>query len=220
MEQTAASAETEALLPAGKYAIFTEKRTNSIRMNDALPISWLHRDNRTTVTDTVEADEYYPFQVGVYASGEQGVIVEAYSITPSLLAKAFNCFNLGGIRFNGTEFNQSMRVNSSHVGAVWFGADASAATDSYLNATLHLTLTVAGVKHVEDVAVSLAVAPGAAIQSKGDVDPVSTHNLPLLVCFLDLFSQIPVITVEAVSFEVAGLDGRPRPQRLCRVHSN
>ena len=175
MEQAASPAEMTAhsWLGGEQFALFTEKRTNSIRMNDALPISWLSRTNRTTVTDTVQPREFYAFQVGVYATPGHDVTVESFSVSPSSLAAAINCFNLGGTRFNGTNFTQSMQVNSSRVGALWFGVDTSAATDAaWLNATVHLkVLTAGGSTHVEDVSVSLTIAAGEPIKGKGDFDP-------------------------------------------------
>ena len=36
-----------------------------------------------------------------------------------------------------------MQINSSRVGALWFGVDGSAATGGWLNATVHLTLSSA-----------------------------------------------------------------------------
>ena len=129
MEQAASSTEVATLLARNgspPFVLFTEKRTNSIRMNDALPVSWLSRTNRTTVSDTVQPGEFYAFQVGVYATPGHAVSIESFSVSPSSLAPAINCFNLGGTRFNGSRFNQSMHVNSSRVGALWFGVDVGA----------------------------------------------------------------------------------------------
>eukprot|EP01052_Picozoa_sp_SAG31_P007317 SAG31_NODE_348_length_17296_cov_5.089482_8_plen_604_part_00 len=181
MEQAASPTEVAALLvseDSPPFVCFAEKRTNSIRMNDALPASWLHRTNRTMVSDTAQPDEFYTFQVGVYAA-QAAVTVESYTVSPSSLAPAINCFNLGGTRFNGSNFTQPMHINSSRVGALWFGVDvgagatASSETASgWLNATVHIALSVGGEKHVTNVSVALAVASDAApISGKGDFDP-------------------------------------------------
>jgi hypothetical protein len=179
MEQAASPAEVAAMLAAAgnpPFVLFTEKRTNSIRMNDALPISWLRRTNRTTVLDTVQPDEFYVFQVGVYAAADRAVTVESFRVSPSSLRPAITCFNLGGTRFNGTTFTQAEVLNASQVGALWFGVDVGSSTgttsSSWLNATVHLTLSVAGGEKQEpNVAVSLAISDSAPIKGKGDFDP-------------------------------------------------
>jgi hypothetical protein len=182
MEQAASPTEVTAMLAAADnppFVLFTEKRTNSIRMNDALPISWISRTNRTSVRDTVHPDEYYVFQVGVHAVAGHVVTVESFSVSPSSLAPAITCFNLVGTRFNGTNFTQVEVINSTRVGALWFGVDvgSSSATafSSWFNATVHLDLSVAtGEKRVQDsanVAVNLAVSDDRPIMGKGDFDP-------------------------------------------------
>ncbi len=182
MEQAATPAEVNAMLAAAShppFVLFTEMRTNSIRMNDALPISWISRTNRTTVIDTAQPDEFYVFQVGVFAAAGYTVTVESFSVSPRSLAQAITCFNLGGTRFNGTNFTQAEVVNATRVGALWFGVDVGSSTatasSSWLNATVHLTLSLAsGEKHVRvvpNVTVNLAVSDGMPIRGKGDFDP-------------------------------------------------
>jgi hypothetical protein len=173
MERAASPSEVATALTSHQqpFLLVTEKRTNSIRMNDALPIGWLSRTNRTTVTDTVQPGEFYTFQVGVHALPGHDVTVDSFSASPSSVATLINCFSLAGTRFNGTQFTQVMRVNSSRVGVLWFGVDAGGAHDTWLNATVHINLSVAGVHYERNISLSLAVEGRVPISGKGDRDP-------------------------------------------------
>jgi hypothetical protein len=150
MEQAASGKEVATLLPAATtsqpFELFTETRNNSIRMDDALPIRWLLRGNPRALLEIVEPGEFLPFQVGVFARAGHDITAERFSVSPAGLAGAVTCFNLGGTRFNGTNFTQSMTINSTKVGALWFGIDSAVAgsadgSNAWINFTLHLSLS-------------------------------------------------------------------------------
>ena len=64
-----------------------------------------------------------------------------------------------------------MRVNASHVGALWFGIDTDVAgADTQLNVSVTISVNASGVRKQASVSVALTVA-GSPIASKGDRDP-------------------------------------------------
>ena len=103
-EQAASAAETAQMLHAAgdpPFALFAEKRERPIRMDTALPISWVEPGIATSVTieDTVQPSEYYAFQLGVFAN-EHDVVIEGWDVADASLKEAVSCFNLGGTMFN------------------------------------------------------------------------------------------------------------------------
>ena len=181
------------------FAVFAEKRQRPIRMDTTLPISWLSGAGSGSISDVrledaVQPSEYYVWQLGVVAS-RQPVIIESWSVDDKHLESAVSCFNLGepsryrwhlgcillkmpaislragGRHYNGTAFSQPMRVNASHVGALWFGIDTDVAgADTQLNFSVTISVNASGVRKQASVSVALTVA-GSPIASKGDRDP-------------------------------------------------
>ncbi len=145
------------------FILCPELRTRPIRMTDAIPYCWAVRDiaAMTCLSDKVMRNEYYVFQVGVYASKkllkhisatcsdlkcESGTVIPAGSLT---------CFNLEGTDHYGNRFTKVVDVGHRKIQPLWFGMDVSRDTrpgeyvgtvtvtaDGEVAQTLRLTLTV------------------------------------------------------------------------------
>jgi len=71
MELPATQAETQELLaqfPQAAFLLFPEDRSNPIRMKDALPIKWIRQGVQTGFRGEAQRNEYYTFQLGVFAA--------------------------------------------------------------------------------------------------------------------------------------------------------
>jgi hypothetical protein len=130
MEVCATAAETQALLaahPAAPWLLFPEDRTFPIRMSDDLPTRWLRAGSGDTFQGTARPDEFYTFQVGVWAA-RQAVNDLQLQISDlrnaageTIPAAAIRCFNLGGIDWQGQPFRRRVDVAQGRVQALWFG---------------------------------------------------------------------------------------------------
>jgi hypothetical protein len=148
-EVRATAAETAAALApavaAGAVAeLFLARRTEPVRMFDALPLYWAKtaRPDRHVLADTAHVGEYYVFQVGVYALHDLEVVGFVASGADNV-----SCFSLGGTNFHGGRFAQTHPVNASTVGALTFGlpipAAAAAATGGTGQLQVNITLQLA-----------------------------------------------------------------------------
>lgn len=122
------------------FVLFPEDRRDPIRMTDELPVRWIRRSPRQRRVFAGEAlrDEFYTFQVGVFASS--GPLHELSARWTDLHApggavipaSALRCFNLGGVDWLGRPFRKTVTVPRGQVQALWFGVqvppDASPAT--------------------------------------------------------------------------------------------
>ncbi len=115
------------------FILFPERRDNPIRMTDAVPYVWAIRDEAAllTLSDTVMRNEYYVFQIGVYASKK---LLHNLSVTFTDLktstgaripAETLTCFNLGGVDQYGKDFEKTVHVETGKIQALWFGLDIS-----------------------------------------------------------------------------------------------
>ncbi|MDD5705266.1 MAG: DUF6067 family protein [Kiritimatiellae bacterium] len=134
MEVVATQAERLRLEHLCRYrpmVLFPEGRLRPIRMTDALPQHWAVRrpEDLDGFTDTVCRNEYFIFQVGVYA--HKGTVVGLKvswsglkgpgggEIPPS----AITCLNTEGTDQRGKRFVKTLHVETRKVQALWFGVD-------------------------------------------------------------------------------------------------
>jgi hypothetical protein len=130
MEVIATAAETEALLalfPQAPYLLFPEDRRSPIRMTHDLPAKWVQEGPRETFAGSAQPNEYYVFQVGVWAARQAipSLAVEFTGLTadgkPAIPAAAMTCFNLGGTDWLGRRLVRTVSVAQGTVQALWFG---------------------------------------------------------------------------------------------------
>ena len=112
-----------------EYLVFAEDRAFPIRMPDAIPLRWVQRPNPVDFTGKALKNEYYSFQIGIYAYQNQ---VENIKLEFSdLISKngdrishhAFTCFNTDGVDIDGKPFTKRVTVKQGRVQPLWVGTD-------------------------------------------------------------------------------------------------
>jgi hypothetical protein len=138
MERVATESEVAIMLaqhPADAVLAFTEPRERTIRMRDRVPFSWIlsgpSSENKTVHLGTASKNEYFVFQVGLYAAraniqsvtaqfsdmhGAQAGVIEKERLSSP---------NLGGVDSNGNAFNRTIDVKQGEVGVLWVSVDIS-----------------------------------------------------------------------------------------------
>jgi hypothetical protein len=121
MEVCATAAETKALIErnAESFILFPEDRKYPIRMTTDLPYRWIANKTSHQFTGKALRNEYYAFQIGVYAAKKD---LEDITVSYNGSNKV-TCFNTGGIDFEGKLFTKKVDVQKGHVQALWFGVD-------------------------------------------------------------------------------------------------
>ncbi len=130
MEVTALEAEKTAYSRAYPvdYLIFTEDRQYPVRMDDHIPSRWLDRDQHATFSGVAMRNEYYTFQVALWAFKEEikqvrfefGPLKNEQATIP---ATAFTCFNTEGVDPYGKYFQKQIKVPAGKVQSFWIGLD-------------------------------------------------------------------------------------------------
>lgn len=116
------------------FILVPENRRRPIRMTDAIPHIWTTRTDTELqqIADTVCRNEYYVFQIGVYAHRE--TLADLTATCSELVgengaripASAITCFNLEGTDQLGVRFATRVHVPVATVQALWFGVDIPA----------------------------------------------------------------------------------------------
>lgn len=130
MEVTATSAEMSIYLINNQVLLylFPEDRKNPIRMRSNIPAKWLVDKQGKTVVGDAAPNEYYTFQVGVWAGKEDvnKIAYRASALTCGaevIPAEAITCFNVEGTDPYGRFFTKEVNVPKGQVQALWFGVD-------------------------------------------------------------------------------------------------
>ncbi|HSO88411.1 MAG TPA: glycoside hydrolase domain-containing protein [Draconibacterium sp.] len=111
-----------------EYLVFPEDRTFPIRMKDEIPSRWVENGPSQKFTGEALRNEYYAFQLGVFASNKdlQNVKIEFTTLkneSNEIPAKALTCFNTGGVDPYGKPFEKRVDVAKGAVQAFWIGVD-------------------------------------------------------------------------------------------------
>jgi len=177
MEVIATAEETRALLArhADKpFLLFPEDRRFPIRMADDLPLRWIELGPRDALDGEAQRDEWYPFQIGVFAARQalEDVQVAFTDLRPegrgrAIPAAALRCINLGGTDWAGRPFRKTVSVPKDAVQALWCGVQIPRDAKPGL---YHSTVTVSA-KGVapQQIALHLAVSQEVA-EDHGDGD--------------------------------------------------
>lgn len=161
------------------FYLFAEDRMTPIRMKDAIPVKWLGQKQGTEMSGSVQPNEYYTFQVGVWNPTS---VVDSlnYKITDLkgangvIPASAVTCFNLEGIDPYGNPFTKVVDVKRGGVQPLWFGVDIAKdqAPGLYKG-----TLTIGDSEH-ESASIPVAITvDGAVLEDRGDSDPYRMTRL-------------------------------------------
>lgn len=118
----------------GKFAIFTEDRTNPIHPASWLPAKWANGEElRTTFAGTALKDEYYVWQIALWTHGGalKNVKVKFSDLVktlndgernaPVIPASSLTCFNTQGVNWDGSSMNISLNVPVNRVQPLWCG---------------------------------------------------------------------------------------------------
>ena len=130
MEIIATAKETAAFSAKheGTYLVFPEDRRYPIRMRHELPLRWIEKGPRASFAGTVKRNEYYAFQLGIYAASQGledlrlsfgGLSHEAEAA--AIAASALNCINFGGTDWDGKPLRKRVDVPKGTVQALWVG---------------------------------------------------------------------------------------------------
>lgn len=176
MEIIATAAEEKEYLQkyrTGLY-LFPEDRSNTIRMRNHIPLKWLHKKQGAGFDGEAAPNEYYAFQIGLWAGKENTVDKVAYKASPlqcgseTIPATAITCFNVEGIDPYGTYFKKELNVAKGQVQPLWFGIDIPAGQKAG-NYSGTITLTDADGKQGE-VPVNIRIG-GTPLADRGDSEP-------------------------------------------------
>ena len=129
--EIAASAEEKAnyrQANLGRFLVFPEDRSNPVRMKTNVPYKWLQGQERFSFKGVAQPNEYYAFQLGVWA-GDQTLKSVTYETTclksgnNVIPAEAITCFNINGVNPKGKPFTKQVSVAPDAVQPLWFGVD-------------------------------------------------------------------------------------------------
>lgn len=132
METVATVQEVDQLLKANKdkdFLLFPEDRAHPIRMDNHIPERWARRHNGEAFHATALKNEFFVFQVGVYAPFKdlQNIRLGFTDLTSKngavLPAGALRCFNLSGSDWLGNPFTKRVDLHKGGVQAMWVGLD-------------------------------------------------------------------------------------------------
>ena len=137
MEVVATRKEHQGLLArhAGKpYLLFPEDRKFPIRMREDLPLRWIKRGPRDRFEGKASRNEFYAFQIGLYAVTQpvDRVTIEFQALRReggaakengpgAIPASAFRCFNLGGTNWDGRPLRKTVSVAKGKIQPLWCG---------------------------------------------------------------------------------------------------
>ena len=113
------------------YLLFPEDRKYPIKMQDDIPLKWIKEGPQKEFRGEAERNEYYTFQLGLYATQSD---VDSVQVSFSDLknkqqmipSSALTCFNTEGINSYGKPFTKRLNVSQGNVQALWMGIDIPA----------------------------------------------------------------------------------------------
>jgi len=196
MEVIATQSETDDFLRSHRddYLIFPEDRSYPIRMKDALPLRWVEHGPGIGFQGTAQQNEYYVFQLGVYASRKslENIRLEFSDLRDSrgntISGEAFTCLNTDGTDSWGKTFSKVVSLDQGKVQAFWVGIDISGKTvPGTYNGYVDVKPANLGKKRIN---IQLTVA-GHYLYDRGDGEPWRHSRLRWLNSTLGL-DDIPV----------------------------
>jgi len=133
MEVIATKEETEELLsrfPDSHYLLFPESRKFPVRMTKDLPYRWVVKGTQNIFRGEPCINEYFAFQVGLYAVKSPIEDIEILYTSLSnksgkkmIPAESLTCFNKEGVNWDGKYFTEKISVDAGKIQALWFRVD-------------------------------------------------------------------------------------------------
>lgn len=113
------------------YVCIAEDRTNSVRMTDAIPASWLQYNPTQGGSFAAAPAEFYTYQIALFAGGKQMDDVQVEFSDLKLVDKSggvkkiskaeMRSFNMGGVGLDGKPFANKVDLDEGEVRALWIG---------------------------------------------------------------------------------------------------
>ncbi len=130
MEIIALKSEKDSLLKIHKndFLVFPEDRKFPIRMLDEIAQKWIKSGPSTEFKGTTQKNEYYTFQLGVFAAQKDlsDLKVEFSSLKngdAEIPVSKITCFNTGGVGPYGEPFVKRLDLVQGKVQPLWIGVD-------------------------------------------------------------------------------------------------
>nr|WP_247680043.1 glycoside hydrolase domain-containing protein [Chitinophaga polysaccharea] len=187
MEVCATAEETQQLIKQSKnsYLVFSEDRKFPIRMPDQLPYRWIETPHQQGFSGKAARNEYYAFQLAIYAAAAD---LEDVQIKYSGFSDQLKCFNSQGVHPDGTAFTKSINVAKGKVQPLWFGLDIPEHPTQH---TYRFTITIQP-KNKKAIVVPVNIAVGdTLLADRGDGQPWRHSRLRWLNSTL---GDAPVVT--------------------------
>lgn len=126
----ATKAEEEKIAAAQNtdMVLFAENRAFPIRLPRTLPYRWVETGPVHRIEDRTAGNEYYTYQIGVWAprTGLKDVTVRFTDLKNGayvIPASDQTCFNQEGTNWDGKSLNFKIDVPAHHIQALWCGVD-------------------------------------------------------------------------------------------------
>lgn len=151
-----------------EFLLFPEDRLYPIRMQRELPQRWIERGPGESFRGTCRPDEYYVFQIGVWAwsdLAELAVTTRQADRGGALPEAAVACFHTEGTDCLGRWFERKVTVPSHAVQPLWFGVDVPSDAEGLY--AFDIEISAAGAS--KTVRIELQVE-GEPIPDRGDGD--------------------------------------------------
>ena len=197
----------------GAYLVFPEDRLHPVKMRDELPWRWIANGPANGFSGTAQRDEYFAFQLGLYASTQslQNVRLTFTDLTPAggggvIPATALNCVNCMGTNWNGRAMSNTVNVAQGAVQSLWCGVLVPpTAVPGLYSGTVTMTADNAPSK-----VVNLSLTVDAAMAARhGDDDPQKHSRLRWLDSQVAVDDTvIPPYTPVTLSNQTVGVLGR------------
>lgn len=191
---------------------FTENRDQPIRMKDAIPLKWIRSGPSSHFAGSALKNEYYSFQVGVFAAGSEVSELDVQTGSLALAGKSgipeinLTCFNTRGVDPYGIAFTKKPDIPQGRVQALWIGADIP---ENQLSGIYTGYITITG-KNISEKKISVALeVTDQVISDRGDSEPWRHSRLRWLNSSAGSDGSpvppyVPVAKTSDGSFEAAG----------------
>ncbi len=188
------------------YLVFPEDRKYPIRMNRDIPLKWIQDSVNYTFNGEAQRNEYYAFQLGLFASKNEirNVKLEFSDLVSKktrIPASKITCFNISGVDPDGKPFVKSINVPQGQVQALWLGIDIPEKIDPGLyEGMIHILPDNA--EHIE-IKMNLEVS-NKVINDRGDSEPWRHSRLRWLNSTLGIDDD-PVDPYQDVEYNDPGI---------------
>lgn len=183
MEVIATKAEVAELNKSGKpYFVFTEDRTNPIKMPHDLPQRWIQKGATLKFRGTAAKGENYSYQLGLYAANKDlnNVSLIFSNLTDAkgniIPSSVMSCLNTTGTKYDGSPLTKTVNVAKGDIQPMWCLVNVPAKTAAATYSGF-VTISADGVSATK-VAVSLIIKNQKALN--GGVNHPELQTRPYL----------------------------------------